>query len=95
MKTLAKIQQDKKIGGVCSGFAYMMGVPTWIVRMAWALAVLAGCGVPVIAYVLLWIFMPQWHVDPSDYPTRTQRCYDGELATPVAPSTKPSQPPQA
>lgn len=94
MKTLAKIQQDKKIGGVCSGFAYMMGVPTWIVRMTWVLAAI-GCGVPLAAYVLLWIFMPQWHVDPSDYAARTQRCYDGELATPVHPAQKPMEPPQA
>lgn len=100
MKTLAKIKQDKKIGGVCSGFAYMLGVPTWAVRMTWALTVLFGCGVPIAAYLLLWIFMPQWHVDPSDYAVRTQQNY-GDSAPPVAPLSsamqlgKPAHPPQA
>jgi phage shock protein PspC (stress-responsive transcriptional regulator) len=41
MKTLAKIQQDKWIGGVCSGFAYALGIPTWLTRMALVLLFLS------------------------------------------------------
>lgn len=92
MKTLAKIQQDKKLGGVCSGFAYMLGAPTWTVRMGWALAVLLGCGFPVAAYLLLWVFMPKWYIDPPDYAARTQRCLEDAVVTP--PGAAPGSPQQ-
>jgi phage shock protein PspC (stress-responsive transcriptional regulator) len=97
MKTLAKIQQDKWLGGVCSGFAYMLGVPTWLVRMGWTLAVFLTCGVPLLAYLLLWVFMPRWHIDPSDYAVRTQRIYeDGpSRATPSAPAAAATPAPPA
>lgn len=70
MKTLAKIKQDRWLGGVCSGFAYALGIPTWLTRLAMALLFLS-IGFGVVMYVLLWIFMPQWHVDPTDYRERT------------------------
>lgn len=88
MKTLAKIQQDKWLGGVCSGVAYMLGVPTWLVRMGWTLAAFLTCGVPLLAYLLLWVFMPRWHIDPSDYSARTQRIYEPESA-PAASAAPP------
>jgi len=71
MKTLAKIQQDKWLGGVCSGFAYALGAPTWLVRLATTVLFLAT-GIGIFIYLLLWIFMPSWHVDPTDYRERTQ-----------------------
>lgn len=70
MKTLAKIQQDKWLGGVCSGFAYALGTPTWVMRLAMA-ALALTTGIGVVFYVLLWIFMPRWHIDPTDYLERT------------------------
>lgn len=71
MKTLAKIQQDKMIAGVCSGFAYAFAIPAWIIRISAALLFMAY-GVGILAYILLWIFMPKWHVDPQDYAERTR-----------------------
>lgn len=71
MKTLAKIKQDKMIAGICSGFAYSFGIPAWIVRVA-AVVTLLMSGLGALAYILLWIFMPQWHVDPQDYDARTR-----------------------
>ena len=71
MKTLAKIKQDKMVAGICSGFAYSFGIPAWIVRIAAVLLVLAS-GAGLLAYALLWIFMPQWHMDPQDYQERTR-----------------------
>jgi phage shock protein PspC (stress-responsive transcriptional regulator) len=94
MKTLAKIQQDKWLGGVCSGFAYMLGVPAWYVRLATCASVLLF-GAPILVYLLLWVFMPRWHMDPTDYAARTQRIYDGELATPPAPASAATVAPSA
>lgn len=79
MKTLAKIQQDKWIGGVCSGFAYALGVPTWIVRIATVLLAIST-GLGFLAYILLWIFMPVWHVEPQDYRERTSQDQGGQGA---------------
>lgn len=70
MKTLARIQQDRWLGGICSGFAYSTGLPTWLVRIA-AVLLSLSCGVGGFVYVLLWIFMPTWQVDPTDYTDRT------------------------
>lgn len=88
MKTLAKIQNDKWLGGVCSGFAYMLGAPTWMVRLAVTLALLFGVGSPLPIYVLLWVFMPRWQMDPRDYDERTRRSHVAE----PCPSTPPADP---
>jgi len=85
MKTLAKIQQDKWIGGVCSGFAYALGVPTWIVRIATVLIALST-GLGFLAYILLWIFMPVWHMEPQDYLQRTSQDQGGPGAGPAGPA---------
>jgi len=70
MKTLARIKQDQKLAGICSGFAYAFGIPTWITRLAAVVSIfLSGIGIP--AYLLLWVFMPTWHMDPQDYLART------------------------
>ena len=58
------------IGGVCAGLAYRTGLPTWAIRLVWALLVLCK-GVGVLAYVLLWIFVPKAGGTPNDYTDRT------------------------
>lgn len=76
MKTLAKINTDKMIGGVSAGIAYAVGVPTWMTRVAFVLALcLPGS---FILYLLLWVFMPKWEKDPEDYFARTNRMYEDE-----------------
>ncbi len=66
------MNRDKWIGGVCSGIAYSIGVPTWIVRMVMVLS-LVVFGFTFFLYVGLWIFMPRWGDDPSDYQKRIDR----------------------
>jgi phage shock protein C len=50
--------QDKKIGGVCAGFAVYMDVDVTLVRILWLLTVLFG-GAGIIAYIIAWIAMPK------------------------------------
>jgi phage shock protein PspC (stress-responsive transcriptional regulator) len=54
------------LGGVCSGTAYAIGIPTWIVRLAWVISIV-GFGVTAFPYLILWIFMPDWDKVPKDY----------------------------
>ena len=57
-RKLAK-SPDRWVGGVCAGIAWYLAVPTWVVRLIFALATLASGVVPGVAvYVVLWIVLP-------------------------------------
>jgi phage shock protein C len=51
---------NRKIGGVCAGFARYMDVDVILVRTVWLVVALAT-GVGFLAYVAAWMIMP------SDY----------------------------
>ena len=56
-KRLARLPAEKKITGVCAGFARYFDVDVTIVRMIWiALALLHGFG--ILAYIVAWIVLP-------------------------------------
>ncbi|HVB98166.1 MAG TPA: PspC domain-containing protein [Candidatus Dormibacteraeota bacterium] len=51
---------DKKIAGVCSGFADYFGVDPTVMRIIWAFVTLATGIVPgLAAYLVAWFLMPQ------------------------------------
>ena len=54
---LRRSGHDRWIGGVCGGLARATGVEAWIWRLALVIFALFG-GSGVLAYVLLWIFIP-------------------------------------
>jgi phage shock protein PspC (stress-responsive transcriptional regulator) len=68
-RRLRRIKGTHWLGGVCAGIGYWMGIPTWLVRLAWALLLLVY-GLGGVAYVLLWVFMPVWPSVPEDYEER-------------------------
>jgi phage shock protein C len=50
-------RSDRVLGGVCGGLARATGVEAWVWRLLFAvLFIFAGAG--LLAYVLLWIFVP-------------------------------------
>jgi phage shock protein C len=54
---------DKKVAGVCGGLADYFDVDRTVVRLCWLLAVLfAGTG--ILAYIVLWIILPQAPPEP-------------------------------
>lgn len=57
VKGLHRSSSDRWVGGVCGGLAKSFGVPSWTLRMAFALLVLCA-GTGVVAYLLAWIFLP-------------------------------------
>jgi len=67
---LVRITQKRVLGGVCAGFAYWLGWPTWVVRVLTVIVVLFTA-VPILVYIVLWIFMPAASELPSDYEDRT------------------------
>jgi len=56
-KKLALSRRDKKIAGVCGGFAEYLELDPTLVRLLWLMmALVVGWG--VVAYLVAWIIMP-------------------------------------
>jgi len=49
---------DKMIGGVCGGLAQYFGIDTTFVRLFFIVFALAGQGLSVLLYLILWIILP-------------------------------------
>ena len=57
-RRLVRPMREKKIAGVCAGFANYLGVDVTLIRILWLLAVLFG-GTGIVAYIVAWIAMPK------------------------------------
>lgn len=66
MNQLRRIEDNDWFGGVCAGFAYWLGWPTWLIRLAWGIAILVY-GIGLVPYLFFWLFMPKWDKTPADY----------------------------
>ena len=65
-RKLRKMESEAWFVGVCSGMAYFIGLPAWIVRLVWFCSIwFAGTGLGL--YIILWIFVPAWESTPDDY----------------------------
>ena len=49
-------RSDRKLGGVCGGFAGHSDIPSWVYRAIFIMLLVTGVG--AIAYIALWICMP-------------------------------------
>lgn len=57
-KRLYKIEQGKKLDGVCGGIAEYFDVDTTIIRLAWIIFSACG-GSGILAYIIAAIIMPK------------------------------------
>ena len=57
-KKLRRNKIDGVLGGVCSGFGDYLGIDHTIMRIAFAISVIF-LGFPLLAYFILWIFIPK------------------------------------
>ena len=57
LNRLQRSRSDRWLGGVCGGLADLTVVAAWLWRLMFVLLMLCG-GTGVVAYVLLWIFVP-------------------------------------
>ena len=55
---LYRAMWDKKIAGVCSGFAQYLDVDVTLVRLAVVAGTLFSGGLGLLAYIAAWIIMP-------------------------------------
>jgi phage shock protein C len=60
-KRLERSMRDKKIAGVCAGFAHYLGVDVTLVRLIWLVLVFVPPCIGLIAYIVAWIIMPKSH----------------------------------
>ena len=67
-KSLLLDKRNKKIAGVCAGFARYFEVDVILVRVLW-LAVALATGVGFLAYLAAWMIMP------SDYGLETRAAF--------------------
>lgn len=57
-KRLAKSRNDRKLCGVCGGFAEYLNLDPTVIRLIWVLLVLfAGTG--LLAYIIAALIMPE------------------------------------
>ncbi len=57
-----RLEEGKKIAGVCSGLADHFGISATILRLAFVLATFVpGFGVGLLIYITLWIILPIRH----------------------------------
>jgi phage shock protein C len=57
-KRLVRLMRDKKIAGVCAGWARYFDMDVTLMRILWLLAALFT-GLGFIAYIVAWIAMPK------------------------------------
>lgn len=57
-KKLTRSRRDKKIAGVCGGFAEYLDLDATLVRLIWLMLAFFG-GWGVIGYLIAWIIMPE------------------------------------
>ena len=62
-KRLYRDSSDKFIGGVCSGLAAYLNVDPAIVRILFAIITFGGFGLGFVAYILLWIILPEKDIE--------------------------------
>lgn len=58
-RKLVKSGNDRIICGVCGGLAEYFGIDVTLVRLAWAVFVIAG-GSGVLAYIVAALIMPEF-----------------------------------
>jgi len=64
-KRLLRIARDKKIAGVCAGFAYYLNVDVTLVRILTIAVCFVTGFIPVaLAYIFAWIIMPVLEAPP-------------------------------
>ncbi len=58
-KTLLRSRADRKIAGVCLGFAEYFDLDITLVRVLWVLAVIFAIPLGILGYIVSWIIIPE------------------------------------
>jgi len=75
---LMRSRTDRKIAGVCAGFAEYFDLDVTVVRVVWLIVALFGGG-GIVAYIIAWIVMPEEpEYIPVTPPATTPQSYQGQ-----------------
>lgn len=69
---------DRMIGGVAGGLAAHLGIDSTLVRVLWLVAVIF-MGFGLLAYVILWIALPEGDSGPPAIQIAEERYARGEI----------------
>jgi phage shock protein C len=58
-RPLTLSREDKKIAGVCAGFAQYLDMDVTLVRIVWLILVFVPPGIGLVGYLLAWLVMPK------------------------------------
>jgi phage shock protein C len=78
-KRLMRSTNDRVIAGVAGGVAQYFGLDPTLVRVAWVVAVVFG-GFGFLAYIILWIVLPEGEQEPSALQVAEERYARGEIS---------------
>jgi phage shock protein C len=75
-RKLMRSRTDRKIAGVCAGFAEYFDLDVTVVRVVWLIVAFFGGG--LLAYIIAWIVMPEEpEYVPGASPATTPQPYQG------------------
>ena len=57
-KRLYKVENDKKLMGVCGGLAEYLNADPTIIRVGWAIFTILSCGTAILVYLLCALIFP-------------------------------------
>jgi phage shock protein C len=78
-RRLVRSSRDKKIAGVCGGIAAYLDVDPTLIRVLWVGAILFG-GFGFLAYIVLWIALPEGEPTTSAAQIAEERYARGEIS---------------
>jgi phage shock protein C len=58
-RRLRRIESQKKIAGVCAGYAEYFGMDVTLMRLIWVALLLLPPSIGLIAYIVSWIVLPK------------------------------------
>ncbi len=58
-KRLYRSRTNRKIAGVCGGLGEYLNIDPTIMRLIYIMVILFSVGLGLIAYVLMWVVMPE------------------------------------
>jgi phage shock protein C len=76
-RQLTRSKTDRKLGGVAGGLAEYFNVDPTLVRVAWVVAGAMGWG--ILAYILLWVIVPEGPSVPRAIDVAEERYARGEI----------------
>ena len=75
INTLRRSRDNRWLGGVCGGLEQVTGLAAWMWRLMFALLMMCA-GTGALAYLLLWIFVPEEPVRHAGGASSSRAAFD-------------------